>query len=262
MIDFKEYKSNIRYFYDLVMVLTNKEIKVRYKNSVFGYLWSLANPLFFALIYFTAFKTFMRVDIDNYTIFLICGLFPWQWMNNSINNNLFAFLGSAQIIKKTNFPRSVLPLSNILMEGFNFILSIPIIIVFLLFYNIKINYGSIIFWTPLLMVSQIIISYGISLIFSSINLFFRDIERFVQLGMMMLFYATPILYAEHMVPEKYKWIIEYNPLAKITLCWRELFMTGNVNIEYFQSSIIYGFIFCILGFIIFNKLKYRFAEVL
>ncbi len=65
----------IQYFYDLVTVLTKKEIKVRYKNSFFGYLWSLANPLCFALIYYTAFKVFMRVDIENYTLFLICGRF-------------------------------------------------------------------------------------------------------------------------------------------------------------------------------------------
>lgn len=262
MINVKTLKYKIRYFYDLVMVLTNKEIKVRYKNSVFGYLWSLANPLFFALIYFTAFKVFMRVDIENYTIFLICGLFPWQWLNNSINNNLFAFLGNAQIIKKTNFPRSVLPLSNILMEGFNFIISIPIIIGFLYFYKIHVNYEFLMYWVPILAFTQILIAYGISLIFSSINLFFRDIERFVQLGMMMLFYATPILYSEKMIPHGYLWVLDYNPLAKIILCWRDLFMHGNVNIEYFQSSIQVGIISCLIGSIIFNKLKYRFAEVL
>lgn len=262
MIDFKKYKSNIRYFYDLVMVLTNKEIKVRYKNSVFGYLWSLANPLFFALIYFTAFKTFMRVDIEDYTLFLICGLFPWQWMGNSLSNNLFSFIGNAQIIKKTVFPRAVLPLSNILMEGFNFILSLPVIFFFIFFYGKEFYWESWVLYIPILLLLQVVVSYGFSLLFATVNLFFRDIERFVQLGLMMLFYATPILYKSTMIPERYEWIINYNPFAKLMISWRDLFMTGNVDNDYLLSTLIIGIMINIMALFIYNKLKFKFAEVL
>lgn len=255
-------KFNLRYFYDLVMVLTQKEIKVRYKNNFFGYLWSLANPLFFALIYYTVFKTIMRVKMEDYTLFLICGLFPWQWINNSIVNNLYAYLGNAQIIKKTNFPRSVLPLSNILMEGFNFLISLPVIFFFIKFYGLELHFGLYLVWIPILAIVQIMICYGFSLIFSTINLFFRDVERFVQLGFMMLFYITPILYNAKMIPEKYTWLLDYNPFARLMLCWKQLFMTGTVNHEYIWHSFWIGGVVMVIGFAIFNKLKYRFAEVL
>ncbi|MCJ7481677.1 MAG: hypothetical protein MUO31_01800, partial [Thermodesulfovibrionales bacterium] len=76
-------KASLEYYKDLVVVLTQKELKVRYKRSFFGYLWSIANPLALALVFFVAFKIFMKIPIENYTLFLIAGLFPWQWFLNS-----------------------------------------------------------------------------------------------------------------------------------------------------------------------------------
>ncbi|MCP6066076.1 O-antigen export ABC transporter permease RfbA, partial [Klebsiella pneumoniae] len=78
---------------------------------------------------------------------------------------------------------------------------------------------------------------GVSIIFSTLNLFFRDLERFVSLGFMLMFYCTPILYAVDMIPEKFSWIITYNPLASMILSWRDLFMNGTLNYEYI--SILY-----------------------
>ncbi|HHQ5456019.1 TPA: ABC transporter permease [Aeromonas veronii] len=245
-----------------MIILTKKEIKVRYKNSFLGYIWSLANPLCFAMIYYVAFKVFMRVNVENYTLFLICGLFSWQWMANSITHNLFAYINNAQIIKKTNFPRSVLPFSSILMEGFNFIISIPVIMVFLHYYNVTYHFMSYLIWIPILSLIQILITYGLSLTLATLNLFFRDVERFVQLGLMMLFYATPILYDESMIPDGYQWIIDLNPLAKIAVSWRNLFLYGSVNISYILSSLLIGVVCMCVGCFVFNKLKYRFAEVL
>ncbi|EPT6024289.1 ABC transporter permease, partial [Escherichia coli] len=124
-------KFNLGYLFDLLIVITNKDLKVRYKSSIFGYLWSIANPLLFAMIYYFIFKMVMRVQIPNYTVFLITGLFPWQWFASSATNSLFSFISNAQIIKKTVFPRSVIPLSNVMMEGLHFLCTIPVIAVFL-----------------------------------------------------------------------------------------------------------------------------------
>ncbi len=128
-------KYNLGYLFDLLVVITNKDLKVRYKSSMLGYLWSVANPLLFAMIYYFIFKLVMRVQIPNYTVFLITGLFPWQWFASSATNSLFSFIANAQIIKKTVFPRSVIPLSNVMMEGLHFLCTIPVIVVFLFVYG-------------------------------------------------------------------------------------------------------------------------------
>lgn len=250
-----------RYYLDLVSVLTDKEIRIRYKSSVFGYLWSLANPVCFAVIYHLAFKVFMRVPIEDYALFLICGLFAWQWLSCSISHNLGVFAGNAQMVKKTGFPRSALPLSIILMEGFHFLLSLPVIIFCLYVFDKEITY-SLFFLIPVLLVIQTLMAYGFSLIFSSLTLFFRDIERFVQLTLTALFYATPILYSTALMPETYHWIIDYNPFAKLIILWRDLFLTGGINIPYLIDTSLIAIISLFIGFYIFNQLKHRFAEVL
>jgi len=254
-------KYSLGYLIDLISIITEKELKVRYKSSFFGYLWSIANPLLFAMIYYFIFKLIMRVQIPNYTVFLITGLFPWQWFASSVTNSLFAFLANAQIIKKTVFPRSVIPFCNVMMECLHFICTIPVIIVFLFIYDMAptINW---LWGIPLIGIGQIIMTFGISLMFSTLNLFFRDLERFVGLGIMLLFYCTPILYASDMIPKEYNWLVTYSPLADMVVSWRSLFMNGQIDYNSILIMYGYGLLFLAIGAYIFNKLKFRFAEIL
>ncbi|TQI79825.1 lipopolysaccharide transport system permease protein [Serratia fonticola] len=254
-------KYSLGYLWDLATVITQKELKVRYKSSFFGYLWSIANPLLFAMIYYFIFKLVMRVQIPNYTIFIITGLFPWQWFASSTTNSLYSFIANAQIIKKTVFPRSVIPFSNVLMECLHFLCTIPVIIVFLYVYDMRPSIDWI--WgVPLIGIAQMLMTFGIAMMLSTLNLFFRDLERFVTLGIMLMFYCTPILYSADMIPQEYHFLIDYNPLANMILSWRDLFMKG--TIDYHQIGMLYGYalLFVIVGASIFNKLKYRFAEIL
>ena len=115
---------------------------------------------------------------------------------------------------------------------------------------------------PLIAIGQVIFTFGVSIIFSTLNLFFRDLERFVSLGIMLMFYCTPILYASDKNKEKFSWIITYNPLASMILSWRDLFMNGTLNYEYISILYFTGIILTVVGLSIFNKLKYRFAEIL
>ena len=249
------------YLFDLLYVMTAKELKVRYKISFLGYIWSVANPLLFAMIYYFIFKVIMRVNIPDYTLFIITALFPWQWFSSSLSNSLFSFLSNAQIIKKTIFPRSVIPLSNVIMEGIHFLCTLPVIMVFMLIYHRQPDW--IWLWgVPLLMNAQIILSFGFSLLFSSINLFFRDMERFVTLGLMLMFYCTPILYASDMIPERFQWVINYNPVSELILSWRNLLMNNQINYLSVSKIYIMSILILVFGMLVFNKLKFRFAEIL
>src|SRR5208283_3074318 len=125
----------IQHSLDLIIVLTQKELKVKYKNSFLGYLWSICHPLAFAFVFFLAFKIVMRVEVEDYALFLIAGLFPWQWFNNSVNASAMAFLGNASIIKKINFPRNLIPFTLVVQDMIHFLLAIPIIVLFLFIYD-------------------------------------------------------------------------------------------------------------------------------
>jgi lipopolysaccharide transport system permease protein len=254
-------KREIRHIIDLIVVLTQKEMKVRYKNNFLGYLWSILNPLAFAFVFFVVFKVVMRIQMEDYTLFLIAGLFPWQWLSNSMNMSPTVFLVNASIIKKVNYPRNVTLLAVILQDMIHFILAIPVIIFFMFVYH-KTPYLSWIYGIPLLLIIQLLLSYGICLAISSINLFFRDLERLTTIFTMFLFYCTPIIYPETMIPEKYKYLLNFNPIAPLMVSWRNLFLNGTLNLESIAVSFAYSLIAFGIGHYIYSKLVWRFAEIL
>jgi lipopolysaccharide transport system permease protein len=254
-------KANLQYYLDLIAIVTQKDLKVRYKSYAFGYLWSIAHPLVLALVFFIAFKVIMRVQVEAYALFLIAGLFPWQWFTNSVSVNLTVFLVNAQIIKKVNFPRDVLPFSIVLQDMLHYVLSIPVIIFFMFIYH-KWPTLDWIYGIPVLLLAQFIFTYGLSLILSTLNLFFRDLERIVTLGLTLLFYFTPILYPLSMIPPKYQPLVNLNPLSPLMLAWRDLFLDGRLAWDAVGISLGYGVVMLLLGQIIYRKLAWKFAEVL
>jgi lipopolysaccharide transport system permease protein len=251
----------LEYYIDLIVVLTQKELKVRYKNSILGYLWSVAHPLAFAVVFYIAFKVIVRIPVENYALFLICGLFPWQWFANSVNVSPMIFLGNAQLIKKVNFPRNLLPFTLVLQDMVHFALAIPVIILFLFFAGKTPS----LWWfvgIPVLIIAQLALVQGICLMVASLNLFFRDLERLTTIFTTILFYVTPIFYPETMVPLKFQSVLKLNPITPLIVNWRNLFLEGTLRWEGLLLSLFYGIIFLALGFFVYRKLSWRFAEVL
>jgi lipopolysaccharide transport system permease protein len=250
-----------QHYIDLITVFSQKELKVRYKNSYLGYLWSIAHPLAFAFVFFIAFKVVMKIKMEDYALFLIAGLFPWQWFANSVNASPMVFLGNASIIKKVNFPRNIVPFTTVLQDMIHFILSIPVIVLFMFIYNRSLSL-SWFYGIPFLLGIQFLMTYGISLIVSSINLFFRDLERLTAIFTTLLFYFTPIIYPETMIPEKYKPLINLNPLAPLMISWRNLFLKGQLESASLLICLSYSIFAFMIGFLIYRKLSWKFAEVL
>ncbi len=246
---------------DLVYILTTKEIKTRYKNNVLGYFWSLLNPLAYALIFYFAFGIIFRFKMENYALFLICGLFPWQWLNNSAVTSANVFLNNASLIKKAIFPRYIVPIASCLQEGFHFLMTIPVIMLFMLAFNVEFHLvmlpGII-----LLLFIQFFMVVGLSLLIGTLNVFFRDINYIVQVTFQMLFYLTPILYPVSKIPEEYVSFMLLNPFAPLVLCWRNLFMHGALNMDYVFLATLYASIFFGLGVYVYKKLSWKFAEAM
>lgn len=253
--------TKITRLYEVLITLVQKDLKLKYKHSYLGYFWSIALPLAQALIFFAVFKVVIRIPIDNYPLFLITGLFMWQWLANSMSISVHVYLGNASIVKKINFERSLLPLSIVTVDMIHFLVSIPVIIIFMIYYGEKPSFIWLI-GVPVLLTLQMIFVFSISLVVASLNLFFRDMERIINVMLMMWFYLTPVLYPLSMVPEKYLWIFNYNPASYLVFAWRGLFLE---NTLLWKPIIIFtGFSvsICLLSLSLYNKLKWRFAEVI
>lgn len=246
---------------DMTIELLKKEFRVRYKHLALGYLWSIASPLTYAVLYYFVFKIIFDVKTENYPLFLIAGLFPWQWISNSISVGAWTFLGNAALIKKTLFPRFLIPVVVVLQDMVHFLASLPIIFILMLFYKVQLSINWL--WAlPLLLIVQLLITYSLNLFIATVNLFFRDLERLVQLAMTFLFYMTPVLYAESMIPERFQPLIKYHPLAPLILNWRNLIFDGTINFQLYASSLIWGLAMLMISQALYRRLQWRFAEVL
>ena len=252
----------VEYARDLLWVLVLKELRVRYKRTVLGYAWSLLQPLAFAGVYYLVFKQFLRIptgDID-YTVFLICGLFSWQWFANGVTSSTYALVSNGPLITKVKFPRVYAVLSGFMNDVVHFLLSLPVV------FLVVLGFGHTPHWSwlwllPAMLLVQGGLVLGLSLLFATSTLFLRDLERLVTIGVLMLFHLTPVVYPESMIPEGFRWILYANPMGAMTVNWREVFLYGRVDPAMLGVSLGASALALTVGAAVFYKLQARFAEV-
>ncbi len=246
---------------DLISVLVAKEFTLRYKSTFLGYVWSLLNPLAFAAVFFFVFQVVVRIESPEhpYLLVLITGLFPWQWIQNSVSVSNMAFVGNAPLIKKVPFDRSLLVLADNLNDLIHFIVAIPVILGFMLYYSVSPSIH-LLWQLPLLIVTQLLIVQGLGLAIATLNLFFRDLEKLVGIFLMLWFYLTPILYPVSQFPEKFSWALYVNPLASLIHCWRQALLEGQLPLQSFLIALGFGLFIKFVGTKIYRSMEWRFAE--
>ncbi|KIZ45454.1 ABC transporter [Rhodopseudomonas palustris] len=251
----------MRQYADLIMTLTQKEVKVRYKNNVLGYLWSIANPLASAMVFYFALQVIMASNVKNYVVFLIIGLFSWQWFSNYLIGACGVFLANGSLIKKSVFPRFVLPIALDLQDTFHYIMSIPVTLVFLYSYGIPMGW-SIPVGMLVILPAQFLLLLGLGMAISASNLFFRDMERILAIALNMMFYLSPVIYPIERVPAEYAKLIYLNPMTPLIEAWRGIFLKGTVQWGDVGLAYLYAAIAMAFGIWIYRALVDRFAEVI
>lgn len=236
-----------------------KDIRGKYKGSFLGVLWSFINPLLMALVYAIVFPFILKSSQDNYVTYIVIAILPWNWFTTVISQGTFCIIGNSDIIKKVYFPREILPLSTATSGLVNYFISVPIILIFLSFSGIGFSFN--ILWLPLIAITQYILTIGIVLITSAIDVYIRDAEYIINFIVTMLFYATPVLYSTSLFPEKYRWILYLNPMTTIINCYRDIFYYKQCpHLLALFGVLILSFILLIIGALVFKKLKKGFAE--
>lgn len=258
-MDFINKIKEIYTYRHMLFTLVKQDINGRYKGSIFGFLWTLLNPLFMLLVYSIVFQFVFRSDIENYPIYLFICLMPWNAFNNMIGAGTTCVSNNASILKKVYFPREVLPLSVVISNTIQYFFSVVIIFIALLVSGVGISWYALLL--PLVVLVQITFAFGLILMLSAANVYVRDVQYMMNPIMMIWMYASPILYSITMVPEKWLWLYKLNPMVSI--------LQGYQNILYDQTlpdfkslGIVFlvSLVICIIGYLIFNKLQRRFAE--
>ena len=248
---------------ELIHILVARNLKIRYKNSALGFVWTLLGPVFLILIYWV-FLGILKVPIPISS--LVTGILVWQFLGTCCNDSLYAILGNANLVTKTAFPRMVLPLSIVLANVVNFLLSLVVLVVFL--GVVKADVGAV-WWLPFIMLSQGALCLGLSLLICSLNVFFRDVEHILGVVMLAWMFLSPVVYTSSLVQDKFgshailHALYYANPMAGLVTAYRNVFLSQ----DFIQTSwLIAPFVLCwamlALGVIVFQRLDRRFGDEL
>lgn len=245
---------------ELLKTSIKKEIRGKYKASFLGVLWSFVNPLLQVVVYAIVFPYIMKIETDNYLIFLICGIIPWTWFITSITQGASVFINNSNLIKKVYFPREILPISIVSAGLINFFISCIIILAFVIFGGLGLSWHLLLL--PVIAIIQYTFTLALVFLISAINVYIRDIEYIVNFILNMLFYATPVLYSyELFTGTKLIWLFKLNPMAHIINAYRDVFYVhklpslANLGIVFAVSLVL-----IVICYKIFKKLEKGFAE--
>lgn len=253
--------TNIYNYRELLKNNVKKEIRGKYKKSFLGVIWTFLNPLLQLAVYALIFPLILKTSQPYYVVFVCVGLIPWTFFTTAVSQSSWAIIGNADIVKKVYFPREILPISIVTSAMVNFLISTIIIMAFCLAYGLGLT-KYIIFY-PIILIIQYILQLGISFVLSSVTVYFRDLEHFIQVILQIMFYATPIVYSSDSIPDAFKFIINFNPMAHIINGYRDIFYNQTIpNLKALGILFIVSIIVCVLGYLLFKKLQKGFAEEL
>ncbi len=214
--------KDTRLFFDLLFAMTEKELRARYKHTVFGFLWVFINPLIQMLIIGFIFPFFIKEPIEHYSLYLFTGLLTWNFFSLSLTKTTPSIVFERSLIKKARFPHAVIPLSIILSNTVNLLLAFLLVIPASLYFHIFSLVSLVYFFAGLVMLLGF--TTGISLLAAALNVRFRDVNFFVQTILIVWFYLTPVVYSIYFVPRSVLWIWRLNPMTSAVQFFQKAFV--------------------------------------
>lgn len=248
---------------ELLWVLTQREIKVRYKQTVLGVLWAILQPLSLMLIFTLVFSYFTKINSEGlpYPIFSYAALLPWTFFQTAVQFGSMSVVNNSGLVTKIWFPREILPLSAIFAALVDFLIAGIILLAMIFFYNISPTWNLL--WILLLIPLQLIITIGIIFFASALVVIFRDLKFAVPLLLQLLFYGTPIIYSINNIPDRFFKLILANPLTGLIDSYRQVLLQGNPpQFYYLFSSTVIGTILLITGYLFYKKVDKKFADII
>ncbi len=263
--------------HDLLILLVQRNLKLRYKGSVLGFFWSLLTPLLLIVVY-AVFASILRFNEGrpNYLQYLVSGVIIWQFLAMCLNDSLHAVLGNANLVKKTAFPRIILPLSTVLANGVNFLLTLVVLVPFMWLSGLR---SDALWLLPVALLFHGILCLGVACLLSAVNVFFRDAEHAVGIGTLAWFFMSPVFYPMSMQLVKITKILPaggealafLNPMAGLLWMYRRALMGDALSeiewehpfsLGYLGISLGMCVVVAVIGLVVFQKSERHFGDVL
>lgn len=271
---------------ELLYVMVQRDLRIRYKNSALGIVWSFLNPLLQVLVMSFVFSTFLRISVPNYTAYMLSAYLPFMFFQFCVLDSAQSILAQAPLIKKIYFPREILPLATVIANFIHLMIGFVIFFGLLLIAYIRdprvIPFQATTIYLPILLVIILMLATGISFIVSALNTFFEDVKYIVQVLLYLLMYMCPIIYFAEQVANSpmnqqrgfllYK-LYNLNPMAALCHGFRKVLLAPvDVPVggemarhmptpwNYIGVAGVFSFLTLVFGYWLFNRLKWKFVE--
>ncbi len=254
---------NLIKYRELIYNLIRRFVKARFKQSALGIMWVVMKPIVTVAILTIVFSKFAKFPSDGlpYPLFSFGALLPWTLFTASLGAGVTSLISSANLVTKVYFPREILPLSSIISASLDVVIAAVLFILLLFFYNVEITMN-ILFIIPILVVEFVLV-FGIVLLLSAINVWYRDVSQAMGLLTQLWMYLTPVIYPLSMVPDKFKQFYILNPMVGIVEGFRSALLKGTMPDMYLLGiSAGIAVIAFIIGYSVFKAKELDFADVI
>lgn len=241
----------------LMRELVKRDLKVKYRRSVLGYLWSLLNPLMMMCIMSYIFSTIFQSTVPNFPLYLICGQTLWTFFNESTSMAMNSIMANGSLIKKVYIPKFIFPISRVLSSFVTLSFSLAAILIVMLFTRATIHPTILLFFLPL--VFLFLFCCGVGLILASLATYFRDITHIWGVATMAWMYATPIFYDPMILPERVRGTLQFNPMYHYLTVFRQLIVYGQMpSLGTWLICIAWALGVLAVGLAVFRKMQRNF----
>jgi lipopolysaccharide transport system permease protein len=262
--------------HELIETLVMRDLKLRYKSSVIGFLWSLMNPLLLMVIFTIVFTVLIsNTNIVHFPVFVLTALFSWNFFSTALMSGINSIVDNGHLIKKVYFPPEILTISTVLANCINFMLAIPVLLVFAALF--KIPFTISLLYIPVIIILQVAFTLGVAFFLATLQVFFRDTSHIMEVLIQAWFMLTPIFYSSTLIPEwrtvlgialpirRLSYIL--NPMASIVTLYRSVvygFPNGSPPIapdpNFLLRTAATSFIVLVLGYWFLIRNSHRFGE--
>ncbi len=254
---------------DLLGNLVLRDLKVRYKNSVLGVLWSLLNPLLMTLVFTIVFTLMLPSSIDKFPVFFMAGFLPWSFFASSVSSATGSIVNNAGLIKKVYFPREILPLADVLSNLVHLLVAFVVLFGMILAFGVRLTPSVLLL--PIIVLAEVMFITGMALLLATANVFYRDTQHILQVVLQAWFFLTPIFYPITLMPQNKVifgvtvniqfWARRLNPMASLIASYQDVLYWGSpTGWDFFLRTFATCLIVLIIGYAVFAHYSHRFGE--
>jgi lipopolysaccharide transport system permease protein len=258
LLDLKEFWA----YRELFWVLTARDVKVRYKQTIVGAGWAIIQPVMTMVVFSIIFGGFAKMPSDGfpYPVFVYAGLLPWTFFASCLTRAGSSVVGSADLISKVYFPRVIIPLSSAGAGIVDHAISTAVMLVIMLWFGVGFSLNLLA--APLLLLLVIFTALGVGTFISALNVAYRDFGFLTPFLVQLWMFATPVIYPASLVPNKWHWLLYLNPMAGIVEGFRSAFLGLSFNLSLIGVSLLVAVILFLAGLLYFEKVERRFADII